>query len=187
MNSVSLLAAAVVVAHATPRAPAAQVEAIAPGSRVRAQVTGTDPAGRVRQTERRGTLVGRLGHALVIAPDHQPVPDTVPLFAVTRLDVSRGRRARSALVLHGAAVGLVAGATVGLVLGSVPKAGDEDDFSRAIGDAFPIVFGGLGLFVGTVAGATRSPDRWARVALPRTAYDARPGRRTCTFGWRVGL
>jgi hypothetical protein len=123
-----------------------------------------------------GRVVGRLvswrGDTLRLLP--QSRADTIPvaMSAVTRLEVSRGRRRPW---LRGGVMGFAAGAAVGAVAGAIVGSQENCEGSLApCGPAFGAtalgMFGGvIGGLVGVSVGAARRADRWEPIALARGA------------------
>jgi len=152
-----LLSLALASALLLPRATMAQVLPVTPGARVRMSVPGYDITGRT------GTLVRVTPDSLTIDFRGSAPPVTVPLDAVSHLDMSTGKR-RQAGFWRGAGIGfLVTGAIVG---GTWLSSRDSCTGDCTLGYA---IYGGSGIVLGTILGGviglTRAPDRWEAVPL----------------------
>lgn len=107
-----------------------------------------------------GVLLGVQDGSMVVRPDDADTPLAVPLAAIQRLDVSRGRRswaAKGALV--GGVVGASLGALVALGAGCFDCSLDRGELVLvAAGTA-----GGIGAVTGALVGLSTTSERWDRV------------------------
>lgn len=155
----------------TPLLPvAAQAPPIEPGTRVR--VTISD-----RGIRHVGALRAVHSDTLVL--------DTLRLVrtAITRLEVSPGRRGHAALGAAIGAVGLgVVGAVVGYEICQAADCGDDAD-GAMLGGGAGVVLGGL---IGLGVGALIKTDRWEETSLERlrVSFTRRSGG---PLGLSVGL
>jgi hypothetical protein len=124
---------------------------------------------------------------LQLAGDGMVAMVAVPITAVSRLDVSTGRRRHT---LQGAGIGALVGAGSGMLIGFA-SGDDEPGFlaftageKAALGGA---VLGGAGLLLGAIVGTLNVTDRWASVPLGdgRAAPNFQMDRRGARIG--VGL
>jgi hypothetical protein len=134
----------------------AQAPSLTPGARIRMSALGYEIKNRP------GTLVRVTPDSLTIDFRRNAPPVTVPLDALTRLDVSTGKR-RQAGFWRGAGIGfLITGAIVGAVALSARECGEDCQVPL-------LIYGGSGLVLGTVLGgiigARKAPDRWEAVLL----------------------
>jgi hypothetical protein len=151
-------AAALALVSALVAVPAglAQAPSLTPGARIRLSAPGYEIKNRP------GTLVRVTPDSLTIDFRRNAEPITVPLDALTRLDVSRGRR-REAGFWRGAGIGfLITGALVGAAVLSARECGEDCQVPL-------MIYGGSGLVLGTVLGgiigARKAPDLWEAVPL----------------------
>ena len=98
-------------------------------------------------------------------------PDTLwvaPVDALTRLDVSRGRRSRLAGMAWGAGKGILYAGGVGAVVGTVIPDDNEFLYESPAGGAvfWGIFLGTLGGGVGALYGLASPGERWQRVRVP---------------------
>jgi len=146
---------------------AAEAPELAPGSRVRVS------ARTVTERPLIATLTALDDTALTLRVKGRADVLVVPRSAITKVEVSLGRRARGKGALIGAGVGIAAGALVGLLHGG-------DDSSQLVqfsaGD-YALGFAALGGGVGALVGAAVPPsERWNEVALGRVRVGLQPTR-----------
>src|SRR5690349_14722721 len=125
-----------------------------PGDRIRITQVGEDP--------RAAILVAQNPEELVVQGLKFETDEAVPFRQITRLEVSTGRHRN---VLKGMGLGIGIGGAAGLIFGALAyqpctsmcfmAPGDRGE-SAALGG---LVFGTLGLLVGTIAGLP-SHDTW---------------------------
>jgi hypothetical protein len=175
MRLPALLSGILVVAlTAAPGAVRAQdARSLAAGVTVRVRgLYATEHGDRVYVRE--GRLVGTDSATLVL--DHQSRMDTLPFFAMKRLEVHQGEVARDRLVQLGALTGALTGAALwgvvklissqddGRLLGSDGKLTNHKGYGqleRLTLIGIPVLTG-----VGAAIGATSSRDLWIRVSIP---------------------
>ena len=158
-----LIAALLLVLISRPAVLAGQAEGptklLRPGARIRITQPGEHP--------RVAILVARNSEELVVQGPKLANDEGVPLGQITRLEVSTGRHRN---VLKGMALGTAIGGAGGLLFGAAAyqpctsmciMAPNDRGESAAIGG---VLFGTLGLLVGTIAGV-QSHDSWQRVPL----------------------
>lgn len=112
-----------------------------------------------------GTLLAVRGDTMIVRLEDSSDTTALALSNLTRLELSAGRRRP---IVRGMGIGLLAGAAIGAIAGA--SSGDDRSgflaFSAeekaAIGAVF---FGGVGAVTGGIIGATRTIERWERVAL----------------------
>ena len=149
---------------------AAQQPDLVAGTRVRVHASGaTLPL--------TGTIAwqDRTNLAVVRSPGDTAI---VPLTALTRMDVSRGRQSN---VLRGARAGALIGAGAGVLLGLVAMADDDSYFDYgaevvpfgALGGGF--IGGTIGLLIGSVT----TSERWTPAG---TTITVRPGSSGMAIG-----
>lgn len=133
-----------------------------PGDRIRVS-TGRPPGGPDWIV---GTLVEIMGDRLTLRPDREGRSEVeLARDALTRMEVSRGRRAGSRW-RRGLGLGFLAGAVAGAVV--VPLAVDEEASDLSTGDAVLLGagYGGVGGgLIGTLVGFTIKVERWEEVPL----------------------
>jgi hypothetical protein len=146
------------------------------------------------------TLLEMRDDSLVLRLDGGPssaLPTAVPLSAVTRLSVQRGRRPAFA---EGAGVGVAVGLVGGLVValndrssGGSGNGGNQSlsfpDFS-GLQQASEVLIGAvIGGVVGAGVGSLFSTDRWVPIPIDRLRVSVRPGRGPggVSVGLRVAL
>jgi|GEM_PF-4732418 len=140
---------------------------VRPGARVRLLVPSAD-------TLMYGTVVALDSASLLLAPTPDSESLRVPLAALERLEVSRGRKPSTLL---GAAVGAVVGAGAGL--GAALLLTDPEDCEFVCGAVqvgSAVIGGTLGVGWGAVIGlqTPRGPERWRPVPVPGRAAGSRP-------------
>lgn len=116
------------------------------------------------------------------------VTTAVPIAAIERLEVSRGRRSRWLLGLGlGMAVGGATGALAGYATGDedppcwvICTAGDKAAF-------LGVTLGVVGGVVGVVAGALSKGDRWQEVPRERLRVTVAPTRTGVVLGARLAF
>lgn len=147
------------------RSPA---EPIAPGTRIR--LSGDWPGGgrwvgsfEVRERDSiwidrvtasphgSGRSIGRR------APFAEDTRVGVPAADVRRLEVSHGLQLD---VAHGARIGVFSGIVLGAVLGAVAWDPSSSRSRRELAGTGAVLFGGLGLIVGGMAGLATRVERW---------------------------
>lgn len=137
--------------------------ALAAGTRVRLT---TDALGKGVYSVVRATA-----DTLVVTPRGAAMPQSVPIAAVRRLEVSLGRRSRLAGAGRGAAYGLIGGVVTGVArgyLGGGTEAAPGAEGDRSAGDnaaLYGIIFGVLGGIGGSIVGVIRPGERWRRMSL----------------------
>lgn len=96
---------------------------------------------------------------------------SVPMAAITKLEVSQGRHSRWQT---GLVIGAAAGALTGAVIGA---ASGEDLLFTSTANAFigAVVFTPIGGTIGLVAGALTKHEDWEAVPLGRPMVALRPG------------
>ena len=164
-------------------APAAAQSAVAPGARVRITAPYLD-----REI---GTLIALTADTLLA---RGPRGDTlaVPVAAISRLEVSRGRRKHT---WRGAGIGLLVGTAAGAAISAATY--HESDRSCPATDSFcgfdvspdrgetviagAVLGGALGAAVGGVVGASRRKEAWRVVPLDRPRVGLAP------FGKHAGV
>lgn len=137
----------------------AQEDPVPPGSRIRVTSPMLGDARRI------GTVVTFHTDTLVFQPAGSRDSVAIPASALTRLEVSAGRRRP---ILKGMGIGFLVGAATGVILGFA--SGDSEngwwdwtaEQKAGIGGA---VLGSVGAVAGGVIGATRVTERWARISL----------------------
>jgi hypothetical protein len=102
----------------------------------------------------------------------------LPLDAVTRLDVSRGRKTNTG---KGAEIGFLLGGVVGAVIGYASYEECEGVCFGDFGSGFAAFVGGLvgglgGGAVGALIGSSTKTDRWREVPLDRVRVSLGPQR-----------
>ena len=147
-----------VVLVGSPLCAAESVSVVEPGSRVRV----TAPA---ESSPRIGTCEGVREGQLLFRDDGEP--RRIPLSAISRIDVSRGRKTSKTRVILGAVVG---GAVGSVAMGCLANKDDygvacagQDDTKYLVGGILGGVAGGL---LGALVGRSES---WERVDLDRLA------------------
>ena len=143
------------------------------GQRVR-----VSPAGRATAPDGRsapavvGVLESHDDHQLTISAKGMDKPAVVPLSAVRRIEVSRGRRS---FAKQGAVAVGSAGVLFGLLVGYACLEGCmEGEGTARVLLVAPLVFGGMGAAAGGIVGAPFRTERWERMPLP--APNASSGR-----------
>ncbi|MGD2152448.1 MAG: hypothetical protein PVG79_04220 [Gemmatimonadales bacterium] len=129
---------------------------------------------RVRAQTLYGPLVGAVtalsADTLHIQIEQQATTVAIPLAAVTRIEVSRGRKSN---FLRGVALGGVVGALAGVFAGFITG---EDSMLTPPEAALACgtVGAGAGALVGGIIGAATGTDRWVAVPLDRLAVHVSP-------------
>ncbi|SRR6266566_692982 len=152
---------------------AAQGDSVAPGDRVRLV------APPVSQERLIGTVLSRRADTLVLHVPDAAAQVAVPLAAIERLEVSRGR--------HGHAF---AGFAVGFLVGAAAEGVAYANCQGLLcphrdGAGLAVTTGLLLGLPGLVIGALIRSEDWERVPLPRLSVGAGPGRRGVTVGLAV--
>jgi hypothetical protein len=136
-----------------------------------AQATSLTPGARIRVSAPSREIQNRPGTLVRVTPDSLTIdfrrnagPVTVPLDALSRLDVSTGKR-RQAGFWRGAGIGfLITGAIVGATVLATRDCGEDCQVPL-------LIYGGSGLVLGTIVGGVigsrRAPDRWEAFPLGR--------------------
>lgn len=93
---------------------------------------------------------------------------TIPMASVQKLEVSRGRGARSGRTIGGAAIGLLSGALVAGTVGAMATQCTNCDGDSGIGVLMAVPGGILGLFIGGAIGFSHPADHWQSVSIPRS-------------------
>ena len=157
--------------------PAQQPWSVEPGQRVRISSGG----------EQGGFVVQAVGSGeLMLAEVGSDRTVRMPTASISRLDVSRGPRSRSAGFGRGFAFGFIGGALVGSVLGLASGDGGCGGsggwvsycIQFSAGERALIgggVLGALGGLTGGLIGATRPGERWQRIGR-QTQWTLVPGR-----------
>jgi hypothetical protein len=146
---------------------------LALGGGVAAAEEGPIPAGaRLRVTTATspavvGTLAGRDATTLTLATDDSDAPRRLDLSAITRLEVSRGRKSHW---LAGLLVGGAAGAALGAYYCSGMNCND--------GETAPAIafFGAIGAASGALVGALIRTTRWETASPERLVVGVVPVR-----------
>jgi hypothetical protein len=161
------LLAGILAFPVTPAAAGADSEPLKAGERIR---YSTSPN---REELKDAILVEVTDKTLTVNPRKGPAKlRVVPLVAVTKLEVVRGRRP---LIFEGALIGAAAGALLGWASG-----GSEE--SRSWKMSYGFLYGTIG---GTLAGAMTTVDRWKEVSKREIRLSARPLPRG--FGAQLAL
>jgi hypothetical protein len=142
---------------------------IDPGARVR---VSTSSAADERIV---GTLAALQSEALVVDVEGHSEPVTLPVASVTRLEVSTGRKSKTAT---GAGIGFGIGAAAGTVL-ALMFCSDPDNACGAgsfLGGS--VLLGLPGAGVGALIGSGIKVERWETVPLDRirVGLTSQPGR-----------
>jgi hypothetical protein len=147
-----------------------------PGSRVRVSVT--EPGSRPFV----GTLEALQDERLLLRVDEHSHP--IPIGAIRRVEVSRGRRSSTRWTAIGAIAGGAAGALAGGCLAN------RDDYGVLCGgqNDTKYVIGGItgGLAGGALAAWLGRSERWETVPLERGESSRRDGRTRCEHRARAG-
>jgi hypothetical protein len=152
----ALVALALTVGSALP-AVGQGVDAAPPGTRVRVMARGITARPLV------GVVNDWQPDALVIRSIEHPTTMRIPLPALTRLDVSQGRRSHW---VRGGAIGLVTGlAASGLFLAAFCSDPDTSCHADTVGKVTAI-FGLPPTMIGLGIGLAIRSERWERVPLP---------------------
>jgi len=110
----------------------------------------------------------------------------LPLSDVTRLDLYAGRQSHT---LAGAGIGFLVGAGIGAIV--VASAGDLDNCDPFSATECALILGGIpagvGLLIGTVAGALSKTDKWEEVPLDRLQVSIVPTRNGFGVGARIAF
>lgn len=168
-NRISVLVVA--LAMTVPASARAQQEpGVRPGDRVRL----TAPALGLDRFE--GTLAALEAEPRTLTVEAEDTTVTVPIDALTRLDVSRGKASRAAGLLAGAAAGALLGAVIGSSLGeedcppeSFAPCADKGDTALIGG----VLGGAVGAGIGyRVTGGTR----WVPLSLQSLEVSIHPFR-----------
>ena len=140
-----------------------------------------DSLARVRVTQRAtethsperftGALVAAGRDSLVIGPDRMAGTLVLPVSAVERLEVSRGRRGVGRSALRGAKYGFLGGLAVSALFFVAVAVDDGDcgdcfisaEAAAAIGS---VMVTSTATLVGGVVGALSPGERWVRVTVP---------------------
>ena len=161
----SLLALACTLATPSGTPAAAQVErSVRAGDRVRVHaLDGPTVVGVVEDINR---------DTLRLRDEDEGTARIVPVWTVSRLDVSHGQTTRESNMLRGAAAGFAVGALVGGSLGAATCVGDSDGFGGNCnegGKRARLILGGaliLGVpaaALGAAMGASSPLEQWRRV------------------------
>lgn len=170
----------------------AQQASLGPGQRVRV-TTQVEEALRTHRSTIIGNYAGRVEDKLLVAREHAAVgatPDTVPLFLVQQIEVSKGMRSRARLVATGFAVGSAVSLGAYLMIHLLPALCGPSQPDpcppgqkrvRGFGDdriyAIPIA-------LGVIHGALAPREKWARVTTPSLSVGP-SGIRGVTITFRV--
>jgi hypothetical protein len=139
-------------------------------------------APRVAERSLVGVLLANDGDGLLVKRDEGGVSVTIPRSAITRLEVSRGRKSKMRAALIGAAAGAGAGAAVGAMTWSE---GDQyfyfDKGSYIAVNS--VLLGGIGALVGALL---PQGEKWQVVSTGRPSIGVlAPGG--CTLQVRLAL
>lgn len=153
------------------RDPASVVDrgVIPPGARIRISAPSI---GRCRIV---GFLIAQRDEAVLIKPGSSPAR-LIPLEVVSRLEVSRGKGARSTSALLGGLIGLFGGMYLGAIATNAVVSGEMDDGAGVVA-AGALLGGFVGLLSGAVAGAVMGRERWETVQLSRFRLGISPSPR----------
>ncbi len=163
MRGRALVVLAVLVTSSTSQASAQPPARLAPGSRVRVVATGVSPRPLI------GTILRVDETTVEIQGADQKDSVVVRHDAITKLQVSLGRRSRG----RGAAIGTLVGFGIGVIPAFVPEHKEEcgPNAGFLCGAVFitrtqvGLVFGGMGAGVGALIGAAVPPgEKWKAVS-----------------------
>ena len=145
---------------------------IEPGARVRVTVPDFGLEKSV------GTCLALSNGSMQFLPQSGPSPRTIPVTAMTRLQVSRGRKSH---IVGGAVLGGLTGAVVGgtvvilgTQLGCETTGGCSVDWGE--GGRWIALFSVIGVAFGGGIGALVKTDRWEEVPLDRLRVSLAPQR-----------
>jgi hypothetical protein len=154
MRALACLSVLAVLCTAPLRAQGTESPDVAPGERVRVSLLEEGPR-----------LAGRLhslgADSLLLQVGGEPAPRLLPLAAVQRLEVSRGRP-RALWTLLGA----LGGATAGVLYTRATGESDPADIGGVQGTADGIANTLTGMLAGAALGWLIAPERWSTVPLP---------------------
>jgi hypothetical protein len=180
-----ILAGSLSLALAVPTAAAVAQEPpeVTPGTRVRIS------APTVAKKHFVGTITAWDPENLTMTSDKGPI--VLPRGAVSRLELSRGRKSRGRKALLGAGIGAAAGALVGFAHGSDPPGSSIVAFDAG---TYALTFGALGAAAGALIGVAITPgERWEELPPTRFRVSVGPVRGhglgvslTMAFGHRSG-
>jgi len=173
-----LLGVSLAVLPLAPLAAQSTAPPVPPGARVRVRVDSPPPPRTVI-----GTVRTIDADTLALAPSGGGAVERVPLTAIDRLEVSRGRGVVASHVL----IGALAGAAVGGLLGGAGSSCGGDQWCslfRGLAVTGGVALGGL---VGAGVGALIKGEKWRTVPLePRASAVPLPGGRV-GVGVSLGL
>lgn len=163
LSALALVFALLPSAH---RASAQSLDDLTAGARV--HVVGLEATlSGDRKYEKSGILAGRDSLHLVIVRDGATTFDTLPLFAVTSLQMNLGRTSRTKLVVTGTTVGALAGAALWVIARSVPleersyPTSSAKDLQKSAVISIPVL-AAIGLAIGTLS----DTEMWATIPIP---------------------
>ena len=144
---------------------------------VRVRVYGFEPSiTGDRKYEATGQVATRDSAHLVIVRDGAGKFDTLPLFAVTQLQMNQGKTTRAKLIATGTAAGALGGTALWLIAKLLPL----DNPSPATGTTNDLSNGGMAKtaklaipvlsVVGFAIGAFSDTDIWVNVRIPPSVY-----------------
>ena len=174
-----VFAATVLIPFSSAAAQTLQARA---GDRVRVTAPPSGLANQIARVEsvRNDTLVLQLKNET----------RSVPIAALSRLDVSTGRHRHT---LQGAGIGGLGGAALGAISGYASGDDDPNQFlamtaggKAALG---AVLIGGVGLVVGSVVGALHVTDQWTTLPLgeTKTTPAIELGAHTVRLGMRLSF
>jgi hypothetical protein len=128
-----------------------------------------------------GTLSVLTAQVVTLRMEGTATEFAVPLDSVIKLEVHRGRRARTGRgALIGSIVGVASGAIVGVAVAKGPSTCEDLGWPEPCGARLALtgglLFGASGALVGTVIGALIKTDRWEEVPLDRLSVGLAPQR-----------
>jgi hypothetical protein len=151
-----VLAAAVVMLPLESTAAQTLPSAVGAGARVRVRVDSPPP-----QRTMTGTVRTLTAHTLTLAPSGGGADAHIPVAAIGKLEVSRGRGIVASHVIIGAVAGAAAG---GLLAGAASSCG-TDPWCRFWRSLAVLGGGGLGGVVGAGVGALVKGEKWMTVPV----------------------
>ncbi len=159
-----------------PGSALAESEAPAPGTRVRLT------APELSDQQLIGTLTALETDAVSLSLDGQTEPTTVPRTAITKWELSRGKKSNAG---KGALWGLLIGAAVGAGLGAAmpdPDMGGDDAVFGAVALGVP------GAGIGALIGYIHKTERWEEIEQKslRLAVIPVPGGVGLSVQWSFG-
>jgi hypothetical protein len=168
-SRIALLAAVLLLAPSVD-VLAQRARPVAPGDRVR--ITAPSIVGERLV----GTLAELRPEALLLEPEDSVEAVLLPLAAVNKLELSRGKGSK---IGRGALAGGLFGAGVGLVVGIAALGEDGGGFHIGVGEVIrgTLVLGGLGAGMGMLLEVAAPGERWETVPLDRIPVSLEPHTR----------